>query len=54
MKDIIIIAIIVIILALALIYVIRQKKQGVKCIGCPYAKECAQKSANNSCSCNIK
>ncbi len=54
MKDLIIIGIIIVIIALALIYVIRQKKQGIKCIGCPYAKDCAQKSADGGCSCNTK
>lgn len=52
MKDLIIIGLIIIIIALALIYVIRKKKQGVKCIGCPYAKDCAKKSSNGGCSCN--
>ncbi|MBO5895938.1 MAG: hypothetical protein J6Q83_01440 [Clostridia bacterium] len=52
MKDLIIIVIVALIFVLALAYVIRKKKQGVKCIGCPYAKDCAQKS--NSCSCNTK
>ncbi len=54
MKDLIIVAIIIVIIALALIYVIRQKKQGATCIGCPYAKDCAQKSSDSGCSCNTK
>lgn len=52
MKDLIIIGIVAVIIALALVYVIRKKKQGVKCIGCPYAKDCAQKS--DGCSCGSK
>ncbi len=36
---------IVLIIALALFYIIRAKKNGQKCIGCPYSKTC--KSHNN-------
>ncbi len=54
MENLIIIGIIVVVVALALFYVIRQKKKGVKCIGCPYAKDCAQKSPKGGCSCNAK
>ena len=35
MKDIIIVAILVIILGLAALYIIKAKKSGKKCIGCP-------------------
>ncbi len=42
MEDIIAIVIIVLILFLAIFYIIRTKKKGQKCIGCPYAKECGK------------
>ncbi len=35
--------IIFIIIALPLIYIIKSKKKGVACIGCPYAKACSGK-----------
>lgn len=44
MKDIIITVIILIILGLAITYIIRQKKKGVKCIGCPSSGECPNKN----------
>ena len=44
MEDIIAIVIIVLILFLAIFYIIRAKKKGQKCIGCPYAKKCNKKS----------
>ena len=47
--DIIVIAVIVAIIGAVTFYIVRQKKKGCKCIGCPYAKECSQKG----CSCNI-
>ena len=40
MDNFIIIAIIVTILVLAIGYIVRQKKSGAKCIGCPDSKTC--------------
>lgn len=40
MKDIIIIAVLVIILGLAAFYVYKAKKSGKKCIGCPDSGSC--------------
>lgn len=40
MINYIIAAIIVLIIALALFYIIKAKKKGQKCIGCPYGSEC--------------
>ena len=42
MTDIIIAAVVAAIVALALFYVVRQKKKGKKCIGCPYSGECSE------------
>ncbi len=38
--DLIVIAVIAGIVGCAVFYIIRQKKKGVKCIGCPHAKTC--------------
>lgn len=46
--DILVIAVIVIILGFAVGYIIKEKKRGKKCIGCPYACSCASKSQCNS------
>ena len=43
MKDFIIIAVILLIVIGIVAYLIRAKKRGEKCIGCPYAKECSSK-----------
>jgi len=40
MVDIIAIAAIVLIVGGAIFYIIRAKKRGEKCVGCPYAKQC--------------
>lgn len=45
MKNIIAILIIALILSLAIFYIVKQKKSGAKCIGCPHSKEC------NKCNC---
>ncbi len=50
MDDIIVVGIILLIVALALIYIIRAKKRGQKCIGCPASKSCASKK----CNCNTE
>jgi hypothetical protein len=47
MVDYIAIAIIVLIVGAALFYIIRAKKRGEKCVGCPYARGCR----GNSCGC---
>ena len=43
-KDIIVIAILAIILVVAIAYIIKEKKNGAQCIGCPHAKACGKKS----------
>ena len=51
--DYITIAVIALIVGSAIFYIVRAKKRGEKCVGCPYAKQCggncgahAQSSAN--------
>ena len=48
MTDIIIIAVVAVIVAVAAAYVIRAKKKGCKCIGCPHSASCE----NKNCTCN--
>ena len=40
MENYIIVVVLVLILGAALIYLIRAKRRGQKCVGCPYAKQC--------------
>ena len=47
MTDIIVGVVVLAIVGAAMAYIIKAKKSGVKCIGCPSAGQCAQKS----CSC---
>lgn len=43
MENTVALIIIVAILTLAAVYIVRQKKKGKKCIGCPYANACNKK-----------
>jgi len=40
MADFVIVIVVVAILAVAITYIIKEKKRGVKCIGCPAGAEC--------------
>ena len=43
LTDIIVLLIVAAVIGAICFYLWRQKKKGVKCIGCPYAKECGGK-----------
>lgn len=43
MKNLIIAAVLVAVAGLALFYILRAKKRGQKCIGCPYSGKCGSK-----------
>lgn len=50
-EDIIIIAILVAILGFAIVYIVKAKKSGKKCIGCPDSGSCATKKDGCGCGC---
>lgn len=43
MEHVIVIAVIVAILGGAIFYLIRAKKKGQRCVGCPHSKNCSGK-----------
>ncbi len=49
MKDIIIIAVILLIVGSATFYIYKAKKNGKKCIGCPDSCNCSAKDKSNCC-----
>lgn len=56
-SDVIIVIVVAIIMILAITYIIRAKRKGVKCIGCPNGCKCSdgQSSGCTSCAnCNNK
>ncbi|MBO5353650.1 MAG: FeoB-associated Cys-rich membrane protein [Lachnospiraceae bacterium] len=50
LADIMIIVVVLLIIGVAVLYIRKEKKQG-KCVGCPYAKECAAKKAAGEAAC---
>ncbi len=52
MEDMILVAILVLILGAAVIYIIRAKRRGVKCIGCPAGAECSGKCSGKCAGCS--
>ncbi len=52
MNTVIAILVLLAILSIAIAYIISEKKKGSKCIGCPYAKQCATKHNGSSRGCN--
>ena len=51
MDNLILLLVIGLILGLAVGYVYKSKKRGVKCIGCPDAKGCSGSCGGCSCGC---
>ena len=51
MADFIVAAILAVVIGCAIGYIVKAKKNGSKCIGCPYAGSCASKTAR-SCGCH--
>ncbi len=49
--DLLVIGIVALLIILATVYIVKAKKKGVKCIGCPCAGKCASNSNENSHSC---
>ena len=52
MIDYIVIAILVMIVAAAAIYVYKAKKSGKKCIGCPDSCSCGSQKGDTHCGCS--
>ena len=46
--DYIAIAVVALTLSAAVFYIVRAKKRGEKCVGCPYARECGG-NCNGGC-----
>ena len=52
MTDLIILGILIIIIGAASIYIVKAKRKGIKCIGCPAAGNCPSKNCKTgACSC---
>lgn len=49
MENLILIVVLVLILGAALTYIMRARKKGVKCIGCPAGGQCPGAKGKTSC-----
>ena len=58
MADIIVGGIVLLVIGAATFYIIKAKKSGVKCIGCPAARQCASHKATSpqstECGCGCR
>ena len=52
MENIIVGGILVVLVGGAIWYIIREKKKGVRCIGCPSAGKCSSKNGQSCTCCN--
>lgn len=51
MADFIVVGILLVIVGAAIAYIVKEKKSGPKCIGCPASCSCSAKSGGN-CGCH--
>lgn len=52
MTDLIVAIILLLIVGAAILYIVKEKKKGVKCIGCPAAGNCPSRTGGHSeCGC---
>ncbi len=49
-KDLVVILILALVIGLAVFYIVKKKKSGAKCIGCPYSESC-NKNGTSGCNC---
>ena len=47
--DYVVIGVIVLLVGAAVAYIIREKRKGKKCIGCPYCSSCSSRNSKNGC-----
>lgn len=52
MTDLIVVGILIMIVGAAIAYIVKEKKRGTRCIGCPAAGNCPSRNGGHSkCSC---
>ena len=54
MTDFLVAAVLALIVGGAVLYIYKEKKRGVVCIGCPHAEACAKKHCEGGCGCHSK
>lgn len=54
MIDVIVLAIVAVVISLAISYIVKAKKSGAKCIGCPSGCNCSAKNTGEGCDCGCQ
>ena len=55
MTDVIIVVVVLLILGAAVAYIVKAKKSGAKCIGCPSGGSCSgKKNGGSECTCSCQ
>ena len=54
MTDIIIMVVLALIVGGAITYIIKAKKSGQKCIGCPFGNNCPSENGKFACTCGYQ
>lgn len=54
MADFIVVVVLLFVIGAAIWYIRKEKKKGVKCIGCPSAGTCPHSSRGSGCGCHTK
>ena len=54
MENLILIVILVLIIGSAIAYIVKEKKKGVRCIGCPAAGKCGGNHGDGGCASHDK
>ncbi len=52
MENVILAVVLLMIVGAAVVYIVKEKKKGTKCIGCPAAAACAKRQGG--CGCQMK
>ena len=52
MTNLIILAVVAVILLVVIRYLVKAKRRGVKCVGCPHAKSCGS-NTGHTCGCGV-
>ena len=51
MIDVIVVIVSSLVIGGAVAYIVKSKKSGRKCIGCPYGSACSSSGSSNACHC---
>lgn len=54
MENYIVLAVLALLIGLAVLFIVKEKKKGKKCIGCPYADQCGKPNGGCPSACGTK